>query len=287
MLPAGGERDIMVTLAEDPGRILSAVPARPLALLVTWEKGTDGFTAATSIATPSGPTGSAAGAFADALACLAEPDDALLASLPDALLGSSRDARNPVPTLAAILDALGSLRADRQPSGAAAVPGARAAARGLDPGEPAWAVLIASLGASLGVPTGLMSPGDRIFAVVDTGLDLTDAIRALPELAPYAEILGVLSRDGKLCVPVAGLAALSTAAEECAEALAFLWHRETAGAPVAWLDAARGNAAAPGRAPGRAPGPVLFPLVLPVSEPPRASWDLLRAQLALSLLSAR
>ncbi len=286
MLAAGEQRDVVATLAPGPGWV-SAAATFTLALLVTWERGSEGFTTALILAAPtaeSGPDGSTpsfpAGTTAAALACRAEPSDALLAGLPDTMLGVSKVPRDPVPALAAVLDVLGSLRSQVLPGAPAGLSRPRAAVRGLDSRESAWAVLMTSLGASLGVPTGVMTAGERTFAVIDTGLPLDGVIESMPTFAPYAPVLNALSRNGSLCVPVAGLAALHTAAQGISEALGFLAGRGSAGESVAWLDSLQGR-------PASAALPVPFPLVLPVTRPADVSWGVLAGEIALALQPER
>ncbi|HEY9594547.1 MAG TPA: hypothetical protein VHE79_08720, partial [Spirochaetia bacterium] len=145
----------------------------------------------------------------------------------------------------------------------------RAALRGLTPDLDAWAVLTASLAGALGLGAGIAADDGSTFAVVDTGVPLTAAFAALPDLAPWASLLTSFSHAGTLCIPLAGAASIvgGTGAEGTAgpgggavsgtgaalhAALAALNGADVA---VAWIDQ--------GSLP--APSPRLFPLALPMA----------------------
>jgi hypothetical protein len=299
-IAAGEARDVVVSLdpgpgwtGAAPGAADPAARALPLAVLVTGARGGEGFTAAFSLSVRIAESRSAV-ASAEASACDAEPADALLRGMPDLLLGAATEPRDPLTTLAALLDVLADmrLRAAGKATGGAALPadaagvlpGARATVRGLDPGDTSWALLIASLGASLGLPAGVVSLRDRVFALIDTGLPLAETAASLPELGDFAPVLEALARNGSLCVPVSGDAGLATAADACADALGFCARQGmspgAAGVSIAWLDPGTG---------GRTKAPVLlpFPFILPSLPPAETSPEELRQQLLQALHETR
>ena len=248
-----------------------------VALLVTYQRGTEGIAVRASLDVP--VTASAPPMPADLLACRVDGRDPLVAGLADDLLAGGAPATGPgwdaTAALAAILDTLGALRAERDATEGAAPPGLRETLRSLSPSETGWTLLTVSAAATLGLRAGLLSWQDRVFAIVDTGIPLVEAVSDVPGLARYAGVLDTLSSSGSLCVPVSGgLPAAATGASgwAIADALRECARRGMGTARTWWWDAR--SAAGPVPAP--------FPLPLPAIRV-AASRDTLRAEIIRSL----
>jgi hypothetical protein len=149
--------------------------------------------------------------------------------------------------------------------------------RSLSPDERDWSLFTISCAASLGIPTGMVASADRAFALVDTGIELSDALESIPGLARFTGVLTALSRNGRLCAPLSGLpppeagaggrTPHSAAAWAFLDALTTLNDRNIVDATISWLD----PAAAASRP--LATVPVPFPLAIPVvpSTPSRSA----------------
>jgi hypothetical protein len=198
-----------------------------------------------------------------------------MAGLGDDLLSGEPDA---LSSLAGILDSLGGLRsrAERAPGPAddeaehvpfLAAFRLRATMRSLSPDERDWSLFTISCAASLGIPTGLVAWTDRAFALVDTGIALSDALASTPGLVRFTGVLTALSRNGRLCAPLSGLPSPvagagdrtphGAAAWAFLDALAAISDRSIGDATISWLDPA---AAASRSLPSV---PVPFPLAIP------------------------
>lgn len=271
----GDERDMEFQLRLDGPLSPSALePAGvPAVLLVTYERGEEGFSVPDSLTVRVADV-AAGEPLANSLACRAETGDQLVAGLADDLLdaaGPESGAPGPVASLAGILDSLGGLRSQAARSRAgsdqaarsdptSAEGGVRPALRALSPDESDWTLLSLSVIAGLGLPAGLMSWPDRVFALVDTGIPLSGVVSSVPGMARYSAVLRALSRDGRLCVPLSGRLSpdtSSTAAWSLVDALEFCRNKTVGTATIFWLDPAV-TAARLGP-----PVPVSFPFVPP------------------------
>ncbi|MGD0728035.1 MAG: hypothetical protein ABSB63_21060, partial [Spirochaetia bacterium] len=201
--------------------------------------------------------------------------------------GPETAASDPAASLAGILDALGALRRQaarsRAVSDQAARPdpthvegGVRPALRAFSPDENDWTLLTLSVIAGLGLPAGLMSWPDRVLALVDTGIPLSDAVSSVPGIARYSAVLRALSRQGRLCVPLSGRISPDTssaAAWSLVDALETCRDKAVGTAVVSWLDlTARAGP----------PVPVSFPFV-PPCLPVRPSGEALRGEITKAL----
>lgn len=284
----GDERDVEVRLHLEGPLSSSALEPRgvPAALLVTYERGEEGFSAPESLTIQLADVGRGE-ALANSLSCRAETGDQLVAGLADDLLdtaGVQGGRADPVASLAGIMDSLGGLRRqaapydagsdhDASPSPTGAAGGVRPSLRALTPDENDWTLLSVSVALGLGLPAGLISWPDRVLALVDTGIPLSRALSALNGPARYAAVLSSLSRNGRLCVPLSGRLSAGTSAATfwaLVDALELCWEKGVGNATISWLDLAVLGARA------RPSAPVSFPFVLP-SIPVRPSGEALRA----------
>jgi hypothetical protein len=157
--------------------------------------------------------------------------------------------------------------------------GVRPALRAFSPDEGNWALLSLSVIDSLGMPAGLMSWPDRVLALVDTGIPLFGAASSVPGLDRYSAVLGALSRDGRLCLPLSGRVSPDTssaAAWSVVDALEVCRERAVSTATISWLDPAV-IASRDGL-----PVPVPFPFV-PPCLPVRPSGETLRNEIIKAL----
>ena len=181
--------------------------------LVTYERGQEGVSQSLSFSAtfvPVGPPGSRA----EDLACRAVRQDTLAASLPDSLVGGARPTQEqPLIDLAGVLDALGSARStgagESSPvvppqAGESPSPSMRNLLRTLSPEESEWTVVTASIAASLGMQSAVVTVGERPFAVVDTGIPFFSALAAIADLARFKDTLAALSPAGTLWIPLSG-----------------------------------------------------------------------------------
>jgi len=287
----GDERDMEFPLRLDGPLLPSALEPGgvPALLLVTYERGEEGFSVPASITVRVADIASGE-PLANSLACRAETADQLVAGLSDDLLdaaGPETAASDPAASLAGILDALGALRRQaarsRAVSDQAARPdpthvegGVRPALRAFSPDENDWTLLTLSVIAGLGLPAGLMSWPDRVLALVDTGIPLSDAVSSVPGIARYSAVLRALSRQGRLCVPLSGRISPDTssaAAWSLVDALETCRDKAVGTAVVSWLDlTARAGP----------PVPVSFPFV-PPCLPVRPSGEALRGEITKAL----
>jgi len=286
-MPAGSERK--VELAIVPEQPLPAARERALAAaaLFTYARGAEdktvplGLTVRVSAAGPDG----APRALAGSLACLADPGDPLLARI----LSRQPDSGDALGAIAGALDLLGSLRRlAASPSAQAPVRafgtgplGVRPAARGLSPDSLDWALLSASLAASLGMQAGFFASSNGAFALITTDIPLGDAGSWIPGLDRSKDLLAGLSRDGRLCLPLSGAPQPpdetgSAFAWAVTAALGALARPGTAAGAIAWLDSE------PGAGRARTPVPVPFPIPLP-GIPSFPSRDTLREQIMRAL----
>ena len=151
-------------------------------------------------------------------------------------------------------------------------PGVRRALRSFSPDENDWTSLSLSVIAALGLPAGLMSWPDRVFALVDTGIPMSGVVATIPGLARYSTVLSALSREGLLCLPLSGRpapAASKAAAWSLVDALETCRDRGVGTATISWLGTSA-TAATAGPA-----APVPFPFV-PPCLPVRPSGEALR-----------
>ena len=293
----GDERDLEFQLRLDAPPPPSALLPRgvPAVLLVTYEKGGEGFSVPDSL-TVTVMDVAAAQPLANSLACRAEPGDRLVAGLADDLLdaGGAPGPLAPLASLAGILDSLGGLRRISAPGQPAADQGARPdsadaehgtgagvrpALRSLSPDENDWTLLTLSIIAGFGRPAGLMSWTDRVFALVDTGIPLAGAVSSIPGLARYSAVLSALSRDGRLCLPLSSRLspnASSAAAWSLVEALETCRSKPPGTATIFWLDPGVTAAGA------GSPVPIVFPFV-PPCLPVRPSGEALRDEITRAL----
>jgi hypothetical protein len=257
-LDRGEEREVRLALGNGGGMDLEDDVSTPVAVLVTGQRGSTGVTASFFL-TPVVVVDTSTRSAAEILACRAAPSDPLVRSLPDLLLGSRREPSDPAGAVSAVLDMLDVLRsASPAPAVAGSLP-VRQSLRSLDPSEQSWVVVMASIAASQGLRAGILAWPDKALLLVDTGFALDEAIGSWPWLAPYAEVLGKLARNGALCLPFDGRASLPSTADGAAAALRLCSRRGVDGAPVSWLDTLPESAAAP--------LPVPFPLALPATPP--------------------
>jgi hypothetical protein len=285
----GDERDLEFRLRLDAPPPLSALQPDgvPAVFLVTYEKSGEGFSVPDSLAVPVVNVAAAA-PLAYSLACRAEKGDLLVAGLADDLLdtGGAENGDGPLASLAAILDSLGSMRrfaAREEAAGADAAGDERAdvrpALRAFSPDEGSWALLSLSVIDSLGLTAGLMSWPDRVLALVDTGIPLPGAASSVPGLDRYSAVLGALSRDGRLCLPLSGRVSpdpASAAAWSVVDALQVCRERAVSTATISWLDPAVTSAR------DGLPVPVPFPFV-PPCLPVRPSGETLRNEIIKAL----
>ena len=276
LLSSQGQRDLEVRLGllDTFASASSDMEGLSAGVLITYQKGVE------QISVPAAVKAAIADArspreSAESLLCRADPDDRLMAGLGDDLLSGELDA---LSSLAGILDSLGSVRIRAEPAPgtvddeAEHVPVSaafrlRATMRSLSPDERDWSLFMISCAASLGIPTGLVAWTDRAFALVDTGIALSDALVSSPGLARFTGVLTALSRNGRLCAPLSGLpppaagaggrAWHSAAAWAFLDALTALSDRSMGEATLSWLD----PAAAASRPLSSVPVP--FPLAIP------------------------
>jgi hypothetical protein len=269
-------------------------------LLVTYERGDEGFSAPVSLTVQVADVGRTE-ALANSLSCRAETGDQLVASLADDLLdatgtGAGQGRPDQLVSLSGILDSLGVLRrqaalygagpdpdARPLPTGAPAAAGAesgvRPSLRALSPDESDWALLSVSVALSLGLPAGLMSWPDRVLALVDTGIPLSRVLASLNGPARYGSVLGSLSRNGRLCVPLSGRLSPGTSEvtlQALVDALAVCQEKGVGNATISWLDLDELGARP------RPSMPVSFPFVLP-SIPVRPSGEAMHALILQAL----
>ena len=252
-------------------------PTAAAAILVTYERGEQGFSSAVSAeaAVASAP----ARGPAQALACRAVGSDTLSAGLPDSILSGPRPADgSPVADLAGVLDSLEHVRALALAAGQApeGPPRMRAALRALGPDESDWSVVTVSLASSLGLQASLLWRAGRPLALVDTGTPLPQALTALPALARFQEELQAVSTGGTLWIPLSGRAPPRVPHPlfwALRDGLALLGEPGTGAAERADLST---TAPAPN-------APIPFPLVVPVTAPRLSGEDILAA--AASALS--
>jgi hypothetical protein len=268
-LAPGETRVVTVTLGLREG--WAARPGQPLGagLLASFTRGQEEVTASSAleIPAPAAPLDEAA-----SLLCRAPAADPLVTGLGDDLLAAG--AREPLPALAAILDGLGALRAGG-PSTGTADQSARAVLRGLSPDAKAWTLFTICAASSLGFPVGVVTWSDAAVALVDTGVPMADARRALPALDRWAAVLERLYRGGSLCIPLSdGAAPAGSAAAAFRAGLDLCAARGVEAARVLWRDEL-------GAAPA-ASVPVPFPLVLPVI-PRAADADAMLGEAAAAL----
>jgi hypothetical protein len=76
--------------------------------------------------------------------------------------------------------------------------------RTLSPEESEWTVVTASIAASLGMQSAVVTVGERPFAVVDTGIPFFSALAAIADLARFKDTLAALSPAGTLWIPLSG-----------------------------------------------------------------------------------
>jgi hypothetical protein len=282
-LAPGESREVEIILRPGGAWSPGAAPALPLAVLVTWEAGTEVISSWTMLSvglsdTP-GPR-----ERARRLGAGAPVQDVLLAGLTRTrALGAGGTETVARDSFAGVLDSLCALRSresavapgDIPPVAPGDIPpvaestdsdsrspslAVRTALRGLGPAEHPWAVLAASLAGSLGLRSGLITWESGTCALVDTGLPLQATVDRVPGLVRYSGLLAALSRDGRLCLPVSGRIA-PTKAEPMAWAIAdglvtcATFGTEKAG--IAWVDQ-ESVAAGP-----VTPVPAAFPLALP------------------------
>jgi hypothetical protein len=264
-LAPGGQRVVEIRLALPGSPRRSSGPDVPAGFLITFQKGIEEISVP-GLLSLAVPDAGSLGDSADALICRASPGDQLVAGLGDDLLSGAHDA---LPSLATILDSLGSLRA-RSPGGVAEVVGGRslrAALRSLSPDERDWTIFTVSLAASFGLNAGLIAWPDRTLCLLDTGVPLAEAYASLPGLDRFSEVLTALSRNGTFCLPLSGLppretagqrTSLSPTASAFREALLLCAARGAATARVLWLDPAAAAAHS------TTPLPIPFPFLPPV-----------------------
>ncbi len=275
-LGPGEEREVRLGLGPTAGPAALDGRGEPVSLLVTAQRGSAGVTASFSLT--AAVSEDAAFSGAERLACEADPSDPLVRSLPEALLGPSVGNADPGGTVIAVFDMMGSLR------GAVSAPAApgvtaslsvRRSLRSLDQASESWVAVMGSFAASQGLRVGYLALPDEALLLVDTGMALDDGLTAYPFLAPYAQVLGALARDGRLTLPFTGMPARSSAADSAAFALQLCDRRGVDGAPVSWIDAAP--------APSASPLPVPFPVAFPASPPNEISTSGFFAALGAAL----
>ena len=299
LLSSQGQRDLEVRLG-----LLDAFPSAssdteglPAGVLITYQKGVEQISVPAAVKATIVDTRPPRES-ADSLLCRADPGDRLMAGLGDDLLSGEPYA---LSSLAGILDSLGSLRSRAEPAPGAVddeaehVPvraafGLRATMRSLSPDERDWSLFIISCAASLGIPTGLVASTDRAFALVDTGIALSDALASTPGLARFTGVLTALSHNGRLCAPLSGrpppvagaggLTPPSAAAWAFLDALTALSDQSMGEATLSWLD----PAAAASRPQPSVPVP--FPLALP-AIPSTTSRSALYAKVNRALESSQ
>jgi hypothetical protein len=128
----------------------------------------------------------------------------------------------------------------------------------------------------MGLGAGVAAWQGEALALVDTGIALPEALAALPGLARFEPSLTALSRNGRLCVPLAGLPPPEpSAASTLVEGLARCAELGVERAVIVWLDPGMPGAQSP-------PRPVPFALRFP-TLPRGFSMDILREEISRAL----
>jgi hypothetical protein len=183
----------------------------PAAILLTYDRGIEGISSAFTLPVHLQSDAATAGRAHD-LGCLVVGGDPLLRAAAEELAAASGGAGSDAfSRFAAAFESLSRARAQAaHMRGTGGSPGpadrrgqqVRASLRSLSPDEQDWAVLSVSLAASLGLDAGLLSAGDRVCAIVDTGISIENAIASHPDLDPFKALLTGISRAGTLWVPL-------------------------------------------------------------------------------------
>ncbi len=276
-LAPGAEWDVQIPFGAAGEELPSTARGIPAAGLITCQRGREGTAAAFSFEAGLVDGGPRPGP-AEALACRAVTADPLLA----ALVGGTPS--DPLVALAGLLDSLGAVRTNAANAAAAAVPGSpapslRSILRSLPADEPDWSLLSASLTRTLGLKAGLLAVGNRVFAVVGTGIPLARAMASMPGLERFAHVLNALAaEDGTLWAPLSGRVAprggSGAAAWAFADALRSLSDEDLGDTrPAALPEAAEPEASLTA---------VPFPLVLPIGDA-RATRASVRTRVELLL----
>ena len=270
-LAPGESRELDIALGEPETDVVSSPGDLAAAVFVTYERGTEGISVAFSIPVRLAENAKGAG-IAAALGCRVITGDPLLSAVSDDITGvsGSTDA-DQFKSFASVYETLSVIRAREARSAASDQPAVtesvraqsvRAILRCLSPGEQDWALLAASLAASRGLGTRLVSAGGRLFALVSTGMPLLDAIARYPALAPLEASLRNIAQGDMLWIPLdtrigdADCRILASSVRDAARALGAA----DMGAADAWQ-----WTTAPESAP---PVPVPFPLVFPPAASP-------------------
>ncbi len=262
-LAPGAAEDLDVALGETEGAIDFTDTAA--SVFVTYDRGTEGISAAFSL--PVQMAAAKAAGAASELGCRVLAGDPLLDAVSDDMTGVSGSAdADRFRSFASTYEAVSIVRAQQvQPAasdhavatGGIGPQSVRAILRGLSADRKDWALLAASLAASRGLDARLLSVGDGIFALVSTGMPISDAVARFPALAPLEPLLRKIAQDDMLWIPLdtaieAGEAdMLASAVRDAARALASVDVR----AADVWQSASAST--------GAPPVPVPFPLVFP------------------------
>lgn len=250
-------------------------PSTTAMLLFTYDNGSESVSSAATVSVAVDASQSVTPA--ESLACGFAPNDPLVTGLPMQLVASD-GAAGPLAIFAATLDSLALARASATLSAPVPLTGStRSVLRSLVPDQKGWVQIEAGVAAALGMTVGFAASGQRLFALVDTGMGLADALSAVPELSRYQATLTLLSRGGRLCVPISGdaPAAAPGGAWALISALKVLLQSGLKAYDVAWVDESAGL-------PRHPPQPVPFPF-FPASPVMHASLDGLRAAIKTML----
>ena len=263
----GEERDLDITLgnlesdAADAGDLTAVI-------LLTYNRGIEGISSAFTLPvarrTDAKPVGKE-----NTLGCRVFAGDPLLrAAIDEVTAANGSSASDPFSLFTAIFDSLSRIRAQAaqmrgmpesavSANGLAGPQSVRAILRSLSPDEQDWALLLVSLAGTLGLNAGLVSVGDRICALVDTGTPTDDFIAAHPDLAPFKELMQRVSSGGTLWIPLGTRVVPGDANPlpwSVSDASRLIASDDMKGADV-WRTTRQ--------VPGASPVPVPFPLVLP------------------------
>ncbi len=206
------------------------------------------------------PPAAAGGYTAAMLACAARPRDPLLSRFAS---GSGADALSILGSLGVLRGRAAGMEAGSPPA-AAGAPDARAALRGLSESPEAWTVLAASLAANRGLESGVAMAGGSAIALIRTAVPLEAWKTAFTEKPRLWDALVMISREGKITIPLSGNPAYAgdapgNLAESVLAALEALSAAPGSGAQsIVWLDAKEFPSAE------ASPAPV-FPAAFPVT----------------------
>ena len=280
-IPPSETRTLRIPLGPSFEESISSASTVPVHALVTYERGQEGNSR--SLAFSAQPVdGGPPRSRAELLACRSVPNDTLAASLSETLLQGARpDPPQPLAELAGILASLGAARRQAR-AGSADTPRGltmRSLLRSLASDEPGWTIVTASIASTMGMPAAILCVGDRVLALVDTGIPLSNTQTVLPSLGRFREQLALLSSGGTLWLPLSGRVP-STDRD------AALWALADGLDALAGKDASQWSRSSIPQTARQGIAPVPYPLVLPVRAV-RPSVAALRESAESTLAGAR